>query len=85
MRQVFIVGIAAESELEDLHPREAHFVAQGNDVGGDQAQVFRDHGQIAECLPDGEEEVAAWALDPGAVDSGRLARRDRPVSLEARK
>src|SRR2546423_15262543 len=42
VRQVYILRVAAEGELQDAHAGETEVVAQGLNVGRDDAQIFRD-------------------------------------------
>ena len=65
------------------HSREPAVVAQFLDRRRDDAEVFRDDGQLAHALLERVEELAVGALDPLAVDGGRLAAGNLPVGLEA--
>ena len=42
VREVRVIGMAVEGELEDLRPGQAELVAQGEHVGRDQPQVLGD-------------------------------------------
>src|ERR1700722_11089902 len=51
VRQIRIVLMSIEGELQDARPRQPKLVAQGLHVGRNQTQIFRDEWQMPElCL-----------------------------------
>ena len=67
MRQVFIVGIAAESELEDLHPGKPISSRRAMTSAVIRPRSSAIMGRSPSACRMARKEVAAWALDPGAL------------------
>src|SRR6266404_7518328 len=55
MRQIDVPGVAAECKLQNPHPRKTKFITEGNYVGSNHPQVFRDNGQAAKRFSDRRE------------------------------
>ena len=54
-RQIRIVFVAVESELQDAHARKIKTIPHRRYIRGDQPQVLGDEGQPAQLLFDGLE------------------------------
>ena len=75
--------VAPKGELQDAHPRESPAFAQRLDFRGDDTEILRHDGKLAEALGDGGEERVARTLHPCPVDRRRGVARHLPVTLEA--
>ncbi len=83
MRQIRF-GAGREGEVEHLHAGEAIVGPEGVDLRGDDAEVFREDGQVvAEFLLEHVENRLSGAFDPAALDGGGFAFVHGPVGLEA--
>src|SRR6185437_8767101 len=71
------------AELQNPHARHAEAFAQFVDLGGDEAEIFRDEGKVAEYIVEALEKLVAGGLDPLTVDGGLFVSGDGPVGLEA--
>ena len=69
--------------MKHLHAREAAVVAQLLDLVGDDAEVFRHDGQVADRRAHGIKELLARPFHPTAVDSGLRLAVDLPECFEA--
>jgi hypothetical protein len=84
------VGIAAEGELEHLHPREVVLITQRFNGWGDDAKVLSDDRQQALAiatklaLKDIEDRLPG-AIDPATTLGGRFVGGNLPVGLEGTK
>ncbi len=84
VRQVRIMGVAAKSELQHLHPGITGRAQQCAYLVGDHAQVLGDdrHGS-AERGVDGAEHLLARPRLPVALDRAGSVRRHLPGGVEA--
>ncbi len=71
VRQIRIIGLAIECELEDTHARKVKFVAERVHVGRDQPQILGDKRESAQFPLQCMKEIGAWTRDP----LSRLRRR----------
>src|ERR1051325_451202 len=85
VREVVVVWVAAESELQNTHAGKTEIIAQRFNVGRDDAEVFGDDGQFAESLTDGREEFPARRFDPAPALGCLVAARYLPAGGEAAK
>src|SRR5690606_29453763 len=83
VRQVGVVGVAREGELQHLHAGEAVAGAQLVHVGRDDAQILGYQRQLGELAPERVEQVVAGSGHPPAVHGGGLGGGDLPVGREA--
>ena len=64
VRQIGIIRMTIEGELQDAHPRQTKLVAQSMHVGGNKTQIFGDEWQMAQlglhCL----KKAGSWARHP---------------------
>jgi hypothetical protein len=77
--------IAAESELQHAHAREALPLYQPAVLGGDRPQVFGDQRQAGQALPEFCEKILGRRRNPAAADRRSSAGGNLPVSHEPPK
>ena len=79
MRQKGFGRVTVEGELQNLHPREAVFVAQADHVVGDEAEVLCNDGQSPQCGGQCLQKLEAGCLNPAADACGGLGHGDLPI------
>ena len=72
----------AKAELQNAHAGNVEALAKRMHVGGDEAEIFGNEGQIAQPGAQNLEELVLRAVDPAAVNGRRLAGGDFPGLLE---
>ena len=80
--QVGVGWAGIKGELQDLHAGKAETVAQGLDLGGDDAQVFGNDRQIPQRRTDGFEQASPRRGHPRAALRRPLFGRHLPGRLE---
>ena len=83
MRKIGVAAALGKTELQDAHAGHAEVFAQLVDLGGDEAEIFGDEGEVAEDLFEAIEEGLAGRFDPVAIDGGGLVGGDGPEGFEA--
>ena len=84
MGQKWIVGIAAEGKLEDLHPRQLELIAQRDHIGGDFTEILGNDRQISHGFFERIEEMHAGTGNPTPDFGGGFAKRALPNSRQNR-
>src|SRR5207302_999930 len=74
-----------EAELKHFHAGNLKAIAQFGNVGGYQAQVFGDEGQVAKRGAQHVKEIIFGAIYPSAMDGRGFAGGNLPVLLKAAK
>ena len=82
VRQVIALLARIESELQDLHAREARVLDELDDAVGDIAKILGDDMDVAELPLDHVEEIHARSLDPFAGSGSRGAIGDDVVFVK---
>src|SRR5205085_7519543 len=85
VRQIDVFTVAAEGELQDAHAGKTEVVAQGFNIGRDDAQVFSDDRQLAQCFADRCEQFAPRRCDPLAALRSLVAARYLPARSKPAK
>ena len=83
MRKINVAAAFGKAELQDAHAGHAEVFAKLVDLGGDEAEVFGDEGEISEDLFEAVEERLAGRFDPMTVYGGWLVGGDGPEGFEA--
>lgn len=83
MRKILVAGVAAETELQDLHAGEVAGIAQVVYVLGNEAKIFGDDRQWAEYAFDRLEQGFAGSRFPFAFFGGRATGGDVVVTGKA--
>src|SRR5690606_34163714 len=81
-RQVRVVGLAVETELQDDHARQREAVAQRADLVRDQTEILGDERYLTEPAAHGLKQRVAGRLAPLSVARRLAAGRHAPVRLE---
>ena len=83
VRQIGIVRIIPETELQDLHAGISGFFHQGNDFFGQKSQIFRDHIHIPQRLLQGSEQIVPRSLNPMTVLRRIIPVGHEPIGLKS--
>src|SRR6266568_3388481 len=83
MRQIGVGTGVAKSKLEHGHSWNIVTIAQDDYIRCDQTEVFGEERQAAQFLFEFVKEFVTWAVNPAAIDRGRLTGGDLPKLGEA--
>ena len=82
LRQMRIVGLAVERELQHEHPGQPETIPQSPHLVRDDAEVLRDERRLAKAFPQRREQAIADAVPPHARAGRRCTGRHLPIRLE---
>src|SRR6266849_8843485 len=85
MRQIDVLRVAAECELENAHPRKATIVAQLFYVRRNHSEILSDDWQLTELASNRCKQFFSRRLNPAAAFCGLVAARNLPTGGEAAK
>src|SRR5438552_1264355 len=83
VRQIDVLGVAAESKLQDAHAGKLKVVAQFFNIGSDHAQVFSDDGKFTKRFSNRGEQLPAGRFDPTTTLGRFVTPGDFPASRES--
>src|SRR5690606_18574992 len=82
VRQMVVIRISAEPELEHAHSRNLVLVTQSEYFGRDESEILGDHRDVAEIFHDRREKLVSGGLHPFAMLGCFILAGNFPASFE---